>query len=315
MDADPSGANVDDLTFGRIRSDDRTWLCAFETFPGSAPSSRWVNAREGAALAPVVQGRVLSLEDAPFAPTPSKPDQSWIYDFETDRGNQLIWSRPVGDSDFVFEFDLDWQSTTPELTLGGLALTNRENGIEMSAGFSDGWDQQTGAPVVMFRGRPGWNAEFSERGKGRWRLTRQSGLVRAEWNGQVVAETTMTAQVRHVALYGVRYRSGTRTFPFGHVGVSRLVSCSGKTADDQVCEGSVVPCRKPHGTCSAGRCVPSLAGFWEGPGVAGAKAKVEQNGEALTVIMEGLPSSQGQIRGDSLSVDFTDDPSGNCCSA
>ena len=232
--------------------------CVFDDFNGSALAQRWSGSPIGTLPTYVVDGSRITITDAAFANTPSNPGTSWIYEADTDLGNQIVWPRAVGTDDFDISFEFGWSSNAAQLTLAGIGLTNASNQLELRAGIYDGSSGSAGGPFVTLRTPgpdQGWYGTNSEVGSARMRLLRQAGNLSVSLDGQNVYSAPFNADIQNIVIFAVRHRNPTE-FEFGTFWLDDLSVCypnvdwnsSAACSDGDPCNGTE--------TCSAsGSCV------------------------------------------------------------
>jgi len=198
--------------------------CAGDDFPGTALDPHWSVAQ--GSMTSAVSSSVLTITDAAYASTPSATNQSWIYDLNLDRGNQIAWAHPIGTGDFSLTFDQSWSSTLAELTYAGVALTNASDYIEILAGFSDGSSVGHGSPQAKAReGDYGGSSAGAASGSGVFEITRTGGTLTVVYNGATLINAPNSADIANVAIFAVPHRSGSSYYPFGSWSIDALALC------------------------------------------------------------------------------------------
>jgi hypothetical protein len=204
--------------------------CSIDEFDGETLQSHWsVLAGTAPDLFEVSGGRLV-IEDAATAATPSTPGTSWIYDLDSDRGNQLGWPQPIGNGDFVIEADLGWSSTIPELTLGGVGVSDSDGRIIAYAGVLDGSAGDVGmahasiavggaANDLQLNGTVAVNGAVSIRIE----RTGESGVITLD--GAMTLGGLMPGAIDHVSIISVQYQSMIGSEPYGALEVRRLRVC------------------------------------------------------------------------------------------
>jgi hypothetical protein len=191
--------------------------------------SQWTVDAVGTAPAFTLSAGLLTMTDASFAVTPSAHDaRSWIYDPDVDRGNQMAWPQGIGTRPFRLDFHLSWASSRAQVTLAGIAVTDRANSIEAYAGFSDPWGNAFGARFAAARVESGpmnWTGEMSADGDATFRFVRQEGHLSIAINGRVIQESTRELDVANIAIFAVRHRDIHQAYEFGTVSIDHLRVC------------------------------------------------------------------------------------------
>jgi len=191
----------------------------FDDFEGTSLAAHWDTTAVGTPPTYTVSGSWLRVTDAAFAATPSSSSgNSWIFEPNTDLGNQMTWSQSIGTDDFNINFDFGWSSSTSELTLAGVGLTNSSDQLEVYAGISDGGADRYGNPYVRVR-RTGdddiWEGSSSASGTGNFEVTRTAGALTVSFDGSTILSTTSGANITAVVIFSVRHRSSERSYTFG----------------------------------------------------------------------------------------------------
>jgi hypothetical protein len=203
-------------------------LVTADDFDGTALAMHWSPAAVGMAPTFSVAGGRLTITDAAFAPTPSMPANSWIYDLDVDRGNQMHWLHPIGTGDFELLTDFSFSSTVPQLTLGFVALVSAGGQIEILASFGDGSELGLGAVAAVIR-RPGPDAGAGAptgvSGMASFRIVRSVGNVRIERDGVLAVEAPNAADIIGVAIVAVRHYDARTSYEFGTFEVDRIALC------------------------------------------------------------------------------------------
>jgi hypothetical protein len=203
--------------------------CSAEEFDGSTLGGQWNDHAAGSAPTYSVLASQLAITNASLASTPSSPNESWIYDLDVDKGNQMAWSWPIGVGDFDVTFDFGWTSSDAELTLGAVGVASSSGIMDVMAGYMDGWAPGTGNPFARVR-QAGtdlhWDGTSSGAGSGKMRLTRQSGTVKVYYNDALVLSGTSTGDLQRVVVVAVPYRYSTTNYPFGTFFLQRLSVCA-----------------------------------------------------------------------------------------
>lgn len=171
-------------------------------------------------------GGTLQITDSPPADTPSS-SCTWIYDLGTDKGNQIGRAVAIGTGDFVLEVDYSASSTLGQLTLGGVALTNADDGLEIFAGFWDGGEDALGhaqggvAPDAL---TTGWFEDNAEDVTLSVRIERVGGTVTTEVDGVLVDTATNAADIASLVIFHTSHECGP-LFEYGTFEVDRISLC------------------------------------------------------------------------------------------
>jgi hypothetical protein len=217
------GNGVDDDCNGEVDE-----VGELDDFEGSSLGSHW-RVAAGVAPAHTVASSVLTVTNAAFAATPSRPGYTWIYDPDVDLGNQLAWDQPIGTGDFSVAFDIAWSSTNANVTLVGIGVTSADDQLEIYAGLSDELETAAGQPFAAVR-REGtdlaWRGAPSISASGAFVLRRNAGTVTISFDGAtVITSSASTADLAHVVLFAVRHQTPITAFMFGEASFDRVVVC------------------------------------------------------------------------------------------
>ncbi len=203
-----------------------------DSFDGTTLRPEWDPVGVGAAPMFTLSGGWLRITDSPPAPAPSRVGYSWLYEPDTDLGNQIISRVSVGTADFDFYTTFDWSSNAAELTFAGLALTNASNQIEVFVGMVDGDGVGPGGPTALIRqtaptSDQQWIGPRLAAGATSYRVFRSSGVLVVQNAGTEVLRAAGSVQdIRRVAIVTVSYRDpGGVTAVFGSFGVDRVQLC------------------------------------------------------------------------------------------
>ena len=184
--------------------------CPVEDFNGDVLADYWMKSVGNASDVTVSNGK-LNIAKAYTADTPSKPSDSWIYDLDTDKGNQIVWSLPIGAGDFDVTFSGDWATSDPDVWLGGVGVTSSTDLIEAWAGFRDGGTSSGAASVfaAIRVGGPGQDATFVDQPSTGWsgqlELSRSAGIITVRKGGVPVLTQDNAADIRHVVIVCVLF--------------------------------------------------------------------------------------------------------------
>jgi hypothetical protein len=204
--------------------------CMTENFDGTQLDARWSVLVGSTPTAFAVNGSRLLITDAPFAPsTPSMPAESWIYDLDTDKGNQIAWAQPIGGEDFTLTADLGWSSTLAELTLGGVAVSDAQGTIAALAGVADGSSGSNGAAYATLHVVNGPDVVMAnppqEPGTASVKIQRVNGMATLSINGVQAVTGAMPALISNVVIFYVRYKSSSTLYDFGSVEIRQIQLC------------------------------------------------------------------------------------------
>src|SRR5262245_40542697 len=125
--------------------------CITDEFNGVGLDPAWDPAAVGQAPTVMFGGGVMTIIDAAFADTPSMSDTSWVYDLDTDLGNQMARPVPVGTRDFDLSIDFGWSSAATDLTLAAVGLVGADHHLEVIAGVEDDTSSGVGGPSARIR--------------------------------------------------------------------------------------------------------------------------------------------------------------------
>jgi hypothetical protein len=204
--------------------------CMTDGFDGSQLAAHWSVLVGATPTAYAVNGSRLLITDAPFAPaTPSMPTASWIYDLDTDKGNQIAWAQSIGGEDFTVTADLGWSSTIAELTLGGIAVSDAQGTIAALAGMTDGSSNTSGGAYARLHVVSGADMAFTkppeEPGSASVQIQRVNGIATISINGVQAVTGAMPALISNVAIFYVRYKSASTQYDFGSFEVRQIQLC------------------------------------------------------------------------------------------
>lgn len=222
-DARPEDAPIDTAT-------DVGSNCMTDSFDGTVLASHWSVFVGGMPTAYDVSGSRLLISDAPFAPsTPSMPATSWIYDLDTDKGNQIKWPQAIGGEDFTLTADVGWSSTGAELTLGGVAVTDAQGTIAALAGMTDGSSNVSGGAYVRLHVAAGTDLSMDkpaqEPGTARVKIQRVNGTATLSIDGAAMVSGAMPALISNVVLFYVRFKNGAMLYDFGSLEIREVQLC------------------------------------------------------------------------------------------
>jgi hypothetical protein len=202
-------------------------ICFSDGFDGASLQPHW-QVVAGAAPTYTLASSSVVIDDAPFASTPSNPQVSWIFEPDTDLGNQLAWAHPIGTGDFRIEGTGSWSSSDPELTLAGIGLSNADHQLELQVGVIDGLTNTLSAAYVRLR-RAGEDAVFAgapvASASGPFRIERAAGALVVELSGTIVLSEVTLADITHVVLFAVRYTDSAGPIAFGNITFDSVSIC------------------------------------------------------------------------------------------
>ena len=204
--------------------------CMTDEFDGTSLSGHWSAGRAGAPPTSydVSQSR-LFISDAPFATTPSSPESSWIYDLDTDQGNQLAWEQPIGGEDFTLMAQISWSSTLPEITLGGIGVADAKGTLGAIAGISDPSSRLLGGSHARLHVMSGSDSSLSkpgqEPGAAKFKIQRMNGIAHIVIDEEEVLSGPLPDLISNVVIYYVRHKVGMVTPDFGSVAFRHIQIC------------------------------------------------------------------------------------------
>jgi hypothetical protein len=205
--------------------------CDADEFNGTTLNAHWTPTAVGSAPTYSVAGSTLTITDAAFANTPSAPGSSWIYDLDTDQGNQMAWSKAIGHDDFSVTFNHGWQTSTDGLMIAAVALTDGSGQIQVMAGAMDndiGGSYDLGTPFTQIR-RAGtdliWRGANAASGSGQMRIVRKAGVVTVYNGATAVATAALDVDVQKVAIVTLKHGSPSHPYDFGTFTLDALSVC------------------------------------------------------------------------------------------
>jgi len=222
-------AGADATPDATTESPDADLSCETDSFDGTTLQSHWT-LLTGELPTYDVSGSRLLISDAATATTPSRPTYSWIYDLDSDEGNQIGWAQAVGGADFVIDAEIAWSSSTPELTMGGVAVADSGGTMAAMAGFVDGSETQLGFAHAQMA-TSGTDAVWygptgsADAGNANVRLERRAGTLRISVDGSEVLSGPSAQLISYVTIYTVRFRNGQTTYPYGGVELRTVTVC------------------------------------------------------------------------------------------
>lgn len=203
--------------------------CMTDGFDGTVLESHWSVLAGAAPPVYQVSASRLFIADAPFATTPSMPDTSWIYDLDTDKGNQIAWSQAIGGEDFTATADLSWSSTNAELTFAGIGVSDTQGSIEALVGMLDDRGSENGAPYGLLHIPAGPDLEAStpqqEPGNAKVKIQRISGMASISIDDVQLVMGAMPALISNVVIFYVRHRTDTTPVEFGSLEIREIQIC------------------------------------------------------------------------------------------
>jgi hypothetical protein len=225
--ADLDGAASDsDADLGRRPDAAPGTACIVDGFDGALPN-QW-QVRAGVMPSYSIAASTLTIDDAATASAPSMPGMSWIYNLDTDLGNQFGRAHAIGDSDFFVYGSASFNTTDAELTLAGVGLTNAAHQLELLIGVSDGSATGLGIPFAAMR-RQGddllWGGTEAPAGGGTFEIRRVANRVTIVLGGMEVLSDAMVAELTDVVIVAVRYSDGGGPRQFGSFAVDSLSVC------------------------------------------------------------------------------------------
>lgn len=193
-----------------------------DDFDGPDLDAGWTVDHLGGAPTYTVGG-TLQITDSVPADTPSS-SCNWIYDLDTDKGNQIGRAVAIGTGDFVLEVDLSGSSTTAQLTLGGVALTSSDDHIEYYTAFWDGGDATLGGIQGGIDLAGGWATSIAETVSVSVRVERVGDTITTEVDGVLVDTSTSAADIQNLVIIHTTHVCGV-TFEYGSVDIDRISLC------------------------------------------------------------------------------------------
>jgi len=202
--------------------------CETDDFDGTTLAMHWTLVAGEMPTYEVNNSRLL-ISDSPFAATPSNPNESWLNDLDTDKGNQIGWRQQIGGADFDVSAEIAWSSSTPELTLAGVAVSDAQGKIAAYAGIRDGTAMGAGSPSGQIRVATGddlgWVGTRVENGTARLRLVRTDNDLRILVDDAEVLTGRVDALIDYVTVFYVRYHNATAMYPFGTAEIQKVTVC------------------------------------------------------------------------------------------
>jgi hypothetical protein len=203
--------------------------CVTDGFDGSVLAGHWSVLVGAAPVAYDVSGSRLFISDAPFATTPSMPMNSWIYDLDTDKGNQLAWAQAIGGEDFTLSAELGWSSTLPELTLGGVGIADAQGTLAAVAGITDGVGNMSGGAYATLHVVTGPDTNLvkppQEPGSARVKIQRVHGTASISIDDVEVVTGPLPAVISNIVIYYVRHQASATPYNFGSLEVRQVQLC------------------------------------------------------------------------------------------
>jgi hypothetical protein len=208
--------------------------CMTDSFDGSVLAAHWGVLTGAVPTAYDVSGSRLLISDAPFATTPSSPAESWIYDLDSDKANQMAWPQAIGGEDFTLTAELGWSSTLAELTFGGVGVSDALGTIAAVAGMIDDSGgpngAQNGAAYTRLHVAIGPDISFrkpqQEPGNANVKIQRVSGMVSISIDGVQVMTGAMPGLISNVVIFYIRYKDASTTvYDFGSLELRQVQIC------------------------------------------------------------------------------------------
>lgn len=206
--------------------------CVTDEFNGTSLASTWTTS-VGAAPTVTVGSGVVSITDAATARSamPTSAGESWINDYDADKGNQLRMAAPIGTGDFTLTATVGWDSAIADLTYAGFALVNSANEIEVEIGSHDSSKDAYGYPYAGVRvpstADKQWSGTTTASSTNTELVARRvNGLVIVEHMGNVVLSQMNNANLQGLAIVTVRYRDDALgALPYGTATLDRVSVC------------------------------------------------------------------------------------------
>ena len=205
-----------------------------EHFQGNELSPVWNATCVGGVPEYSVGNSLLSITNSPFADTPSHPSQSWIYNWDTDPGNQICLPFPAAEENFDVQTRLLWSSSMSDLTFAGVGLNEDDHAFVATAFFKDEVDGALGHAAVEVNGSklspPGESVSSGTdpqlSGEAIVRMRRVDGIFDAWMNGQhVIVGKPIDADVQQLSIFSVRYKKNNAEWDFGTVSIDYVWAC------------------------------------------------------------------------------------------
>jgi hypothetical protein len=198
-------------------------------FDGTTLGAQWSVQAGATPTTYDVSASRLFIADAPFASTPSSPSNSWIYDLDFDKGNQIAWAHAIGGQDFTLTADLGWSSTNTEITLGGVGVTDAQGKLAAINGMSDGSSGMSGVPFSLILVPAGMDIAASgpveEPGSAIVRIQRINGTAKVYVDNIEVATGAMPTLISSIVIYYVRHQNGAMQYTYGSFEVRSIELC------------------------------------------------------------------------------------------
>jgi hypothetical protein len=206
--------------------------CLTDEFSGTSLDAHWVTTVGSAPTLTVGTG-IVTITDAAFAATatPTQPNESWLYDFDSDKGNQLRWDAPVGTRDFTLTAVLGWDTANADLTLGGFGLVSAGNQLEVLVTGRDSSGGTTGYPHAQIRlAGPTdhtWAGTYAQTVASTTFVVRRVGTqIIVEHDGSVVLTDDNPASIEGLVIETIRYKDDNQgQYTYGTVTLDRVSLC------------------------------------------------------------------------------------------
>lgn len=200
-----------------------------DEFDGTTLDAHW-STLSGALPTYNVDASHLLISDAPFANTPSMPDRSWIYQLDTDKGNQIAWAHSIGGGDFILTANVGWSSTVAEYTIGAVGVSDAQGTIAAMAGALDGNNTKTGNAfgILHVVGGPDLKYEDPQQrdpGTAKVQIQRTGGVAAISIDGVQQVMGALPDLISNVVIVYVRFKNGTTLSDFGSLEVDRIQIC------------------------------------------------------------------------------------------
>lgn len=203
--------------------------CMTDSFDGSTLAAHWSVLTGAVPTAYTVNNSSLLITDAPFASTPSSPSNSWIYDLDVDKGNQMAWAQAIGGQDFTLTADIAWSTTNAEITFGAIGVSNATGVIAGYAGVVDGSTGTTGPPAAVLHVATGADTNFIatpvDPGNSMIKIKRVGGTATFNIDGTDVLSGAMPDLISNVVIIFVRHQNGATQYTYGSFEVRSLTIC------------------------------------------------------------------------------------------
>lgn len=203
--------------------------CMTDSFDGNVLAGHWSVLVGAVPTAYAVNNSSLLITDAPFASTPSMPSTSWIYDLDSDKGNQMAWAQAIGGQDFTLTADVAWSSAAAEVTLAGVGVSDATGTIAAYVGAQDGSTGTTAPPFARLHVATGADTNYSgtpiDPGNAMVKIQRVAGTASISIDNTEVLNGPMPDLISNVVILFVRHSNTSGPYTFGSFEVRSLSIC------------------------------------------------------------------------------------------